>query len=137
MTTPTEGKWPRLLGLAVHEFRSPLSVLMGYMRMAVPEEGMPLTEHHRWMFKQIEKSHSRLAALVAEMSELSGLEEGTVKFNRRDADLRTVLAEAVAMSPAVPDRDVRTDLKTGEGPAMLHADVPRLTGAFSSLLWAL
>ena len=136
-STPSDSKWPRLLSLTVHEFRSPMTVVAGYIRMLLKDRAGALTEQQRRMLQEAEKSCGRLAGLVAEMSELSNLEAGTASFNRSPTDLRVLLGDAVAELPELADRPVDIELATGEGPAMIDADAARLKTALTSLLHAL
>jgi signal transduction histidine kinase len=138
MTTASpEAKWPRLLALSVHEFRTPVTVVAGYIRMLLKDRAGPLNEQQRHMLEEAEKSCGRLSALIAEMSVLSNLEAGTAPMNRSSTDLRAVLANAVASLPAVPDRNIDVELSTGEGAALMDADPSQLQTALTSVVIAL
>src|SRR5215210_3296395 len=126
--------WPRLLSLAVHEVRTPISVAAGYIRMILTGRAGDVTEAQRHMLEEAEKACGRLSALVAEMSDLSNLEAGTAQSNRSPVDLRTVLADAVATLPQIPDRHVEVKLTTGSGPAAIQGDAGRLKTAFTAIL---
>ena len=63
-----------LLSLAVHEFRTPVTVVAGYLRMLSREQLGPLSERQRKVVEEAERACGRLSALVSEMSDLSGLE---------------------------------------------------------------
>ena len=128
---------PRLLSLAVHEFRTPITVVAGYIRMLLKDRAGALTDQQRRLLEEAEKSCGRLSALVAEMSDLSNLDGSTATFNRSDTDLRGVLTDAIAALPDVPDRPVEVKLSTGEGEATVHGDAVRLKTAFIGILTAL
>ena len=127
--------WPRLLGLSVHELRTPLSVVIGYLRML--DRAGPLNEQQRSLIDLVMKSCGRLGDVIGEMSDLSQIEEGKVTLNRSHIDVRAVLAQAVSALPELPDREMHVSLGTGEGPAMLDGDPVRLKTAFTSLLTGL
>lgn len=134
---PADPKWSRLLALSVHEFRTPITVVAGYIRMLLKDRAGALNDQQRRLLEEAEKSCARLSSLVAEMSELSGLEAGTGTFNRSTVDLATVLSEAIGGLPEVPDRSVDVELSTN-GPAVaIQGDPVRLRSAFTSLLSAL
>jgi signal transduction histidine kinase len=133
---PVDPRWPRVLSLAVHEFRTPLTVVAGYIRMLLKDRAGPLSDQQRRLLEEAEKSCGRLSALVAEMSDLSQLEAGTATFNRARIDLRSLLADVIAGLPAMPDHDVTIELATAEAPAAVQGDPVRLKTAFSSLLAA-
>ena len=135
--SPVEPRWPKILSLAVHEFRTPTTVVAGYIRMLLKERAGPIPDAQRRLLEEAEKSCGRLSALLAEMSDLSGLEAGTATFNRAPLDVRTALKEAAAGLPELADRPVTIEIKTGEGPAMVEADPVRLRATFAAVLTAL
>lgn len=129
-------RWPKLLSLAVHEFRTPITVVGGYIRMVLKERAGPISDQQRKLLEEAEKSCGRLSALVTEMSDLSGLEGGTASFNAASLDLVALLDEVVANLPPLPDREVQV-VSEGTGAAALSGDATRLRSALSSLLVAL
>ena len=131
-----EAKWPRLLSLSVHEFRTPMTVVAGYIRMLLRDRAGPLSDQQRRLLEEAEKSCARLSALLVEMSDLANLEAGTATFNRSVVDVHGVLTDAIAALPAFGDRKVEMTLATGNGHASVHGDPVRLRAAFSALLHA-
>jgi signal transduction histidine kinase len=129
--------WPRLLSLSVHEFRTPITVVAGYIRMLLKDRAGPVSDQQRRLLEEAEKSCARLSGLVAEMSDLAILEAGTGTFNRTVLDLHDLLNETIASLPVVPDRDVRVELSTNGSEAAIEGDAARLKSAFTSLLTAL
>jgi signal transduction histidine kinase len=130
-------RWPKLLSLSVHEFRTPLTVVAGYVRMLLKERAGPLSDQQRKLLEETEKSCARLSLLLGEVSDLANLEAGTVTVSRQSVDLRTLLKNAIDQLGALPDRDVPVTLETGEGPAPIQADATRLTAALASVVGAL
>ncbi len=135
----TDPKWPKLLSLAAHELRSPLTVVAGYIRMLLKDRAGPLTDQQRRLMEEAEKSCGRLSMLVAEVSELAHLESGKVAFNRSSVDVAKVLADAIQDLPELPDRTVTVDLGVDDnvGEARLQGDSVRLKAALSAILNAL
>ena len=131
-----EPRWPKLLSLAVHEFRTPITVVAGYIRMVLRERAGPISDQQRKLLEEAEKSCGRLSALVTEMSDLSALEGGTAAFNAATLELGGVLAEAVDSMPALPDREVGM-VVDGDGQARLSGDATRLRSALTALMVAL
>jgi signal transduction histidine kinase len=137
MAAPVDPRWPRLLGLAVHEFRTPITVVAGYLRMLLKDRAGAVTDQQRRLLEEAEKSCGRLSALVTEMSELSALEAGTATFNRSTIDLRALLREVADGMPPVPDRDIAIAVETEDGAASIEGDPVRLRVAFTSIIHAL
>ncbi|MBA2305221.1 MAG: hypothetical protein H0W08_21685 [Acidobacteria bacterium] len=131
---PVDPRWPRLLSLAVHEFRTPITVVAGYIRMLLKDRAGALNEQQRRLLEEAEKSCGRLAGLVSEMSDLASLEAGTVPLPRTKVDLPAVLAEAVTGLPPLTDREIRVELQVTDGTATVLGDATRLRAAFLAIL---
>jgi len=137
MSDPIDPRWPKVLSLSVHEFRTPLTVVSGYIRMLLKERAGAITDPQRRLLEEAEKSCGRLSALVAEVSELSNLEAGTLNFPRQQVDARDAVRAAVAQLPPLPDREVAVEVHLADGPVVISGDSARLTQAFTALLAAL
>jgi len=133
----TDPRWPKLLSLSVHEFRTPMTVVAGYIRMLLKDRAGPVTDQQRRLLEEAEKSCGRLSALLAEVSDLSNLEAGTLPLNRQSADLRGILRAAIAQLPELPDRTVTVELEASSDSAPVKADAQRLQGAFAAVIGAL
>lgn len=132
----TDPRWRKLVKLAVHEFRNPLGVVVGYLRMLDRENVGPLTAQQRRFLAEVEKSCSRMSALLKEVHDVSNLESGTAVFNRSTIDLPALLAEVIANLPPAPYQKVTVELG-GERALRVYGDSNRLKSAFSSIITAL
>lgn len=137
MNGADDARWPKLLSLAVHEFRTPITVVAGYLKMVLNVRDNGLTDQQRRMLEEATKSCSRLSGIVNEMSDLSNLEASTASFNRTLVDLREILADAASSLPPVPDREVAVTVATADAPSVLSGDPVRLKVALASILTAL
>src|SRR6267378_3053525 len=126
----------QLLSLAVHEFRTPASVVIGYLRMLQRDETTPLHERHRKMVDEAEKSCARLIALVAEMSEVSKLDSGQTTLSNAPLDVFTIVQELADAAPEMHDRDVRFVVRGEASGAAMLGDAARLRGALSAVFRA-
>ena len=127
---------PQTISLAVHELRTPVTVVSGYLRMVLKEQGGPLTEKQRKMLDEAERSCQRISALVSEMSELGKLESRELAVGRQDVDVAALLAEVASGMHEGEDRDVRLEIRVPPQPVMVSGDRPRLSTAISTLLHA-
>jgi signal transduction histidine kinase len=134
---PIDPRWPKVLSLTVHEFRTPMTVVAGYIRMLLKDRAGALNDQQRRLLEEAEKSCGRLSGLVSEVSELSNLESDTLTFNRHPTDLRAAIRQAVEQLPPLPDREVAVDLELAEGAIMIDGDPVRLAQAFASIFAAL
>jgi signal transduction histidine kinase len=130
-------RWPKLLSLAVHEFRTPITVVAGYIRMLLKERAGAVTDQQRKLLEEAEKSCGRLSALVTEMSDLSALEAGTAALNRGQVALAAIVTEVIGALPELADRPITVELRQVGSPATVNGDATRLRLAMTSLIMAL
>lgn len=126
--------FPRAMSLAVHELRTPVTVVAGYLRMLLREQGGPLTDKQRRMLEEAERSCNRIGRLVAEMSELGKWEGGDLSLARQEFDLAALLAELASEMHEGEDRGVRLELRGVHQPVYVIGDRARLSAAFKALM---
>ncbi len=126
--------FPRAMSLAVHELRTPVTVVAGYLRMLLREQGGPLTEKQRKMLEEAERSCARIGALVAEMSELGKLEGGDLPLASQEFDLAALLAELASGMHEGEDRGIRLEVRGADRPVAVTGDRTRLGAALKALM---
>ena len=129
-------QFAELLSLAVHEFRTPASVVGGYLRMLQRDTEAPLTDRQRKMVDEAEKSFARIVALVNELSDIGKLDDGRVTLQLRPLDLFELIAEVAATTLEAADREVRLETRGIETGAPIAGDANRLRDAFSAFFRA-
>jgi signal transduction histidine kinase len=124
---------PRAMSLAVHELRTPVTVVAGYLRMLLREQAGPLTEKQKKMLEEADRSCGRLGALVAEMSEFGKLEGGDVAFARQEFDLAGLVVELASGLHDGDDRGVHLEARAST-PVMVTGDRVRIAAAVKALM---
>ena len=135
MTSPGES-YAQLLSLAVHEFRTPASVVGGYLRMLQRDSDAPLSERQRRMIDEAERSCQRLVALIAELSEIQKLDADLVELAQQGFDAFPAMAEAAQGVHEAEDRNVRLVVRGESAGAPMQGDVTRLRKAFAAIFHA-
>lgn len=125
-----------LLALAVHEFRTPVTVVCGYLRMLAREQLGPLNERQHKLVEESERSCARLGALVAELSELANLDADAVTLASQDVAMRTLLDEAAQRVDDGQDRAIVVEIRGASDGLTVSGDRARLAVAFTALLRA-
>jgi signal transduction histidine kinase len=128
--------FPRAMSLAVHELRTPVTVVCGYLRMLLKEHGGPLTDKQRKMLQEAERSCDRIGALVAEMSDLGKLESQELAVARHEVDMAALVAELAAGMHEGEDRGVQLKVRVPNRPVMVTGDRARLSAAFTTVFHA-
>ena len=123
--------WPKVLSLTVHEFRTPLTVVAGYLRMLSTDRVGALTDAQKRVILEAEKSCARMSGLLTEVSEIAHFHQGRLSFLRSPVALSSVLdAVEVAQTPERPMALVREGACDG---ATVDGDGGRLRQALSSV----
>jgi len=125
--------WPRLLSLAVHELRTPASVVSGYLRMVLTERAGPVPDAQRRFLEEAEKSCRRIAELLTEMSDLAHIELGDAPFQREQVDLAVLVREVVEGAPRADDV-AKVTLQDSPAPATILGDPARLRTALNAIV---
>jgi two-component system cell cycle sensor histidine kinase PleC len=126
----------RALSLASHELRTPVSVVAGYLKMVLQDPGGAIGERQRKWLEEAQRSCSRIAALLDEMSELGKLESRQIHLARRRFDLAGLLAELASRMHEGSDRGVGLEMRGVDRPIEAFGDPDRLGRALGSLLHA-
>jgi two-component system sensor histidine kinase ArlS len=134
--TTANGGYLRLISLAVHELRTPASVVGGYLRMLQREEDTTLTERHRKMISEAERSCQRLVAIIGELSEVQKLDANLSTLGRQDFDLFPMIAELAKGVHEFLDREVELECRGQLVGAPIRGDLTRLQHAFSAIFRA-
>ncbi|MBM3772830.1 MAG: HAMP domain-containing histidine kinase [Acidimicrobiia bacterium] len=133
MANPVSANQPtdytRIVTLAVHEMRTPASVVGGYLRMLLTDATIPLESRQRRMVEEADKACQRLVALMAELSDLAKLDAGTVKLNIDRFDAFELVREVTGQVREGEDRGLVLDVQGPSTGAPLAGDRTRLRGA--------
>ena len=127
----------RLLSLAVHEFRTPASVVGGYLRMLQRDGDAPLSDRQRKMIDEAEKSCARLVGLIGELSEISKIDGGSAPFKDEPVDLFQLVREVAAGMHEAGEREVHLSVRGEASGAPLNADPMRIRAAFEAFFRAI
>ncbi len=128
---------PQLISLAVHEFRTPASVIGGYLRMLQRDSDPPLSERQRKMVDEAEKSCARLVAIVGELSDIGKLDGGLITLARQPIDVFALVGEVAELVHEASDREVHLELRGPNAGALMVGDAPRLKAAFDAIFRAI
>ena len=126
----------KLLSLSVHELRTPVSVVSGYLRMLLRHFGDNLTEQQKKLLQESEKSCGTLASLLAELSELAQIEDGRLALKREPIPIFGLLEQVAESVHEAEDRGVTLQVRGAGMGAVVMGDRDRLATAFATLLAA-
>ncbi len=106
VTSSVTADYARLLSLAVHEFRTPASVVGGYLRMLQRDTDPALSDRQRKMVDEADKAYARIVALVNELSDVSKIDGGDAAFKDEPLDLFQLISDVATDMHEAEDREV-------------------------------
>lgn len=125
--------WPKVLSLTVHEFRTPLTVVAGYLRMLSTDRVGAISDAQRRVIEEAERSCGRLSGLLSEVSEVAHFHQGRVTFLRGPVPLARLM-QSIELAPAAEARRVMVGGDAGN--AEVVGDAARLGKAISAVATA-
>jgi len=128
-----------LLSLAVHEFRTPLTVVAGYAKMLMNEQLGPLSDRQRQVLAEVEQQCKRLSNLLYEMSALADLadpDKSQLPHVQDEIAISALLEEVTRGFEGGENGPVVVAPATNAHPLTVRGDRKGLTSALAALVRA-
>ncbi len=123
------------LGLASHELKTPLTIIMGYLELLSSEFSDQLDEHAQDMVKQITNASERLAEIVRDMLDVSMLDSKTIDLVSQVVDPNDLVRRAAdKVKSGLELRKQTIHLELSESLPMIRCDVDRMLQAIGNLV---
>ncbi|MCC5806133.1 MAG: HAMP domain-containing histidine kinase [Opitutales bacterium] len=88
----------RFLGIAAHDLRTPLGVIMAYSELLEDEAAPAMEAEHRGFVSAIRSSSEFMLTLINDLLDVATIESGKLTLERETVDLPVVLAANVALN---------------------------------------
>jgi len=88
----------QFLGIASHDLRNPLAVLLSYSEFLIEEASPKLNEEERKFLEVIHSSSQYMLGLVNDLLDVSKIESGTLELNKSPVDLLQLLQDTVKLN---------------------------------------
>ena len=117
-------------GTIAHELRHPLTFLVGYSELLASQENLP--EEARERAREIYEEAQRMAKLIDNILDLSRIESGEIKLNKRKVDLSKMLED---ITSRYADFSKKHDFELNiKGKIEVEIDPERITQVLDNLL---
>lgn len=133
MSNPTLERYPELISLAVHELRTPISVVGGYLRMLQRDTEAPLSDRQRRMIDEAEKSAARVVALISELSDIGKMDAGLITPTAQACDVAALISEVAHQVHNPAESGVTLVVRDDGAPATVRGDAARLRAALDAV----
>jgi len=126
----------QFLGMAAHDLRNPLSIMLAYSETLLESAGDTLPGSHREMLDVVHSSCEFMLGLVNELLDVSRIESGRLRLNRRPTDLSALLRRNVELNGVLAEgKYIRIELELDpELPATLPVDPGKVEQVLNNLL---
>ncbi len=123
------------LGLASHELKTPLTVIVGYSDLLLQEALPSEAESARIMVSHIADAADRLSGIVYDMVDVSLLDRYRLPMEISEIEVNTLLQQVVTeVEHRLEHRRQKISLRLQGGLPKIHGDPKRLSQAFGNLL---
>jgi signal transduction histidine kinase len=94
----------QFLGIAAHDLRSPLGIILGYSEFLLDEAGPALSKEHHRFLSFIHSSSQFMLQLVDELLDIATIESGVLELLCQPTDLATLIERNVTLNRALAER---------------------------------
>ena len=118
-----------------HEFATPLTPIVGYLRMLIDEELGGVNPSQAKALRAVDDCVRRLRGVLDNLIDVTGLETGRMRFFHKDYDfLDSVRRALAALADLYDERHITLFEELPLGPLPAHGDSDRLGRAIQQLL---
>lgn len=94
----------RFLGIAAHDMRNPLSVILGYTELMLAGDAGPITDEQTEVLTSMNSSIEFMLGLINDLLDLSMIQAGAIRLDLQRADLVALVRKTVATNHVLADK---------------------------------
>lgn len=125
----------QFLGMAAHDLRKPISVILSYSEFLLDETRAQLNEEHYGFLKTIESSSYFMKRLVDDFLDVSAIEAGSLHLNIEPIQLIDILERSmILINLLAAKKNVRIHTDADSSLPTIRLDADKIEQALSNLL---
>jgi signal transduction histidine kinase/CheY-like chemotaxis protein len=125
----------KFISMASHELRTPLIAIQGYVDLIREGKGGEISADQRKMLDTVSRNATRLARIVAELLDISRIEENKLVLERTPVSLTRIIQEiADEQQPYLDSRGHTLVMDLAEDLPLVNGDLDRLSQVVINLL---
>jgi len=125
----------RLLGMAAHDLRNPLGVIMGYAKFLNRTAGAKLDEKESQFVAQIEKSSQFMLRLLEDLLDVSQIESGKLNLALAPTDLGALVRNNVELNRVLAAaKNIAIELELPAGLPAVDVDATKIEQVLNNLI---
>lgn len=123
-----------LLGMAAHDLRNPLGVILGYARFLLMD-GEKLDAKQRKFLDAIVRSSNFMNALVSDLLDISAIEAGHLELKEAPTDLTDLVRQVLDLERLIADRkDIEVVLARADETGSIRLDERKIEQVLHNLV---
>jgi len=125
----------RFLGMAAHDLRSPLGVILSYSEFLQAEAGAVLNDEQREFVTTIKDTSQFMLNLVNDLLDVSTIESGQLRLNLESTDLVHLVERNVALNRVLANqKEIAIEFDPPPAPVELACDPGKLAQVLNNLI---
>lgn len=125
----------RFLGMASHDLRNPLTLIMCYLDMYATGGLGELTPIQKKTVPIMQKSCTQMLAMLNDLLDINAIESGKLELRATPTDLKAFLADCVGTNAPIADtKSIRIELSVPDSLPPVEIDVARMTQVLNNLV---
>jgi len=125
----------KFLGIAAHDLRNPIGVLMGYTDIILHGMLGEITEEQKGMLLKISRAAKHMLSLVNDLLDVSAIESGKLELEPRELDLEEFLRESYEANRLLAmDKNIALELDKEPGLPRVIIDPDRVSQILNNLV---
>ncbi len=123
------------LGMAAHDLRNPLSVIISFSEFLEAEAADVLNEEHREFVTAIKQTSEFMLRMVVELLDVSTIESGRLKLNREPTDLVPLIGHNIALNRVLAGRKaIAVEFVSPDGVVEALCDAGKIEQVLNNLI---
>jgi signal transduction histidine kinase len=125
----------KFLGIAAHDLRNPLIVIEKYLEFLLDGTVGNISEHDREPLHAMQRSCDRMFRLINDLLDVSAIEAGELKLDKRHMSVHDFLVETITMNSFLAEpKNIRLLADFGENTSEAVFDPDRISQVVGNLL---
>ncbi|MEK6572051.1 MAG: HAMP domain-containing sensor histidine kinase [Bacteroidota bacterium] len=124
-----------LMGMAAHDLRNPLSVILSDTKLLLNESSWKLNEKERRLFATVRHASSMMIRIVNDLVDIAGIEAGQLSLEMEDVEFVSLVNNSIGLNRHLAEKkNVTLELRPAIDTVCLHADPTRIEQVFNNLI---
>jgi signal transduction histidine kinase len=125
----------QFLGMAAHDVRNPLGVIMNFSEFLIDETENTFSEEHKKFLKIIYSSAEFLLKLIEDLLDISKIESGKLNLNLQKADFVEFAERNIQLNNILASKkNITIQLNYDQKPVVFNFDQQKMEQVFNNLL---